>query len=203
MELSISQLKLQERYKLLTGLVYPRPIALISTFSPNGVANCAPYSYFNAVCEDPMLVILSFNARTDGKRKHSLANILRTGEFVVNLVDESIANGMHISSAEFPEEVSEFEQAGFTPAQCRVVKHPRIAQAPASFECRLFRRIEVGPVRDLILGEVVHLHARDGIIDPATRRVSETLYRPVGRLYGNRYCTTRQRFDLPGPLPEL
>jgi flavin reductase (DIM6/NTAB) family NADH-FMN oxidoreductase RutF len=154
------------------------------------------------MCEDPMLVILSFNARTDGKLKHSLANILRTGEFVVNLVDESIANGMHLSSAEFPEEVSEFEQAGFTAAACTVVSHPRIAQAPASFECRLFRRIEVGPVRDLILGEVVHLHARDSIIDPATRRVSETLYRPVGRLYGNRYCTTRQRFDLPGPLPE-
>jgi flavin reductase (DIM6/NTAB) family NADH-FMN oxidoreductase RutF len=202
MELSIAELKLQERYKLLTGLVFPRPIALISTWSANGVANCAPYSYFNAMCEDPMLVILSFNARTDGELKHSLANILRTGEFVVNLVDEGIANGMHLSSAEFPEEVSEFEQAGFMPAACRVVKHPRIAEAPASFECRLFRRIEVGPVRDLILGEVVHLHAREGIIDPATRRVSETAYRPVGRLYGTRYCTTRQRFDLPGPLPE-
>jgi flavin reductase (DIM6/NTAB) family NADH-FMN oxidoreductase RutF len=203
MELSIAQLSLQERYKLLTGLVYPRPIALISTWSANGVANCAPYSYFNAMCEDPMLVVLSFNVRSDGELKHSLANILRTGEFVVNLVDEGIANGMHLSSAEFPEEVSEFEQAGFTPAACRVVGHPRIAQAPASFECRLFRRIEVGPVRDLILGEVVHLHAREGIIEPTTRRVSETAYRPVGRLYGNRYCTTRQRFDLPGKLPEL
>jgi flavin reductase (DIM6/NTAB) family NADH-FMN oxidoreductase RutF len=202
MELSVAELKLQERYKLLTGLVFPRPIALISTWSENGVANCAPYSYFNAMCEDPMLVILSFNDRTDGKRKHSLANILRTGEFVVNLVDEGIANGMHLSSAEFPEEVSEFEQAGFTPAACRVVEHPRIAEAPASFECRLFRRIEVGPVRDLILGEVVHLHAREGLIDPVTRRVSETTYRPVGRLYGTRYCTTRQRFDLPGPLPD-
>jgi flavin reductase (DIM6/NTAB) family NADH-FMN oxidoreductase RutF len=203
MELSIAQLSLQERYKLLTGLVYPRPIALISTWSANGVANCAPYSYFNAMCEDPMLVVLSFNVRSDGKLKHSLANILRTGEFVVNLVDEGLANGMHLSSTEFPEEVSEFEQAGFTPAACRVVGHPRIAQAPASFECRLFRRIEVGPVRDLILGEVVHLHAREGIIEPTTRRVSETAYRPVGRLYGNRYCTTRQRFDLPGKLPEF
>ena len=202
MELSIAQLKLQERYKLLTGLVFPRPIALVSTWSANGVANCAPYSYFNAMCEDPMLVILSFNARADGEPKHSLANILRTGEFVVNLVDEGIANGMHLSSAEFPEEVSEFEQAGFTPAPCRLVQHPRILEAPVSFECRLFRRIEVGPVRDLVLGEVVHLHAREGIIDPTTRRVSEAAYQPVGRLYGTRYCTTRQRFDLPGSLPE-
>jgi flavin reductase (DIM6/NTAB) family NADH-FMN oxidoreductase RutF len=202
MELATGDLTLLERYKLMTGLVFPRPIALVSTWSPNGVANCAPYSYFNAMCEDPMLVVLSFNSRSDGKPKHSLANILRTGEFVVNLVDEQVANGMHLSSAEYPEEVSEFDAAGFTPAPCRVVSPPRIAEAPASFECRLFRRIEVGPVRDIILGEVVHVHARDGIIEPETKRISEANYRPVGRLYGTRYCTTRQRFDLPGKLPE-
>jgi len=202
MEIALGELARLERYKLLTGLVYPRPIALVSTFSANGVANCAPYSYFNAVCEEPMLVVLSFSERSDGEPKHSLANLLRTGEFVVNLVDESIANGMHVSSAEVPESVSEFEQAGFTPAPCRYVRHPRIAQAPISFECRLFQRIEVGKVRDLILGEVIHIHARDGLIDPASKRVSETAYRPVGRLYANRYCTTRQRFDLPGELPE-
>ena len=139
--------------------------------------------------------------RTDGKMKHSLANLLRTQEFVVNMVDESIANGMHISSAEYPEDVSEFKEAGFSEAPCKFVDQPRIAEAPASFECRLFRRIDVGPARDLILGEVVHMHIRDGLVDPKTKRVSETLYRPIGRLYGNRYCTTRQRFDLPGKLP--
>jgi len=202
MELAVSDLALPERYRLMTGLVFPRPIALVSTWSANGVANCAPYSYFNAVCEDPMLVMLSFNARSDGKPKHSLANILRSREFVVNLVDEQVANGMHISSSEYPEEVSEFDAAGFTAAPCRIVSQPRIAEAPASFECRLFQRIEVGPVRDIVLGEVLHLHVRDGLIDPVTRRVSETDYRPVGRLYGTRYCTTRQRFDLPGKLPE-
>ncbi|MFN0316629.1 MAG: flavin reductase family protein [Burkholderiales bacterium] len=201
MEIDITQLSELERYKLLTGLVFPRPIALISTRSENGVANCAPYSYFNAMCEDPMLVIASFSARTDGKMKHSLANILRTEQFVVNLVDESIANGMHISSAEFSEDESEFGKAGFTQAPCKFVDHPRIAQAPASFECRLFRRIDVGPARDLILGEVLHIHTRDGLVDPRNKRVSETAYRPVGRLYGVRYCTTRQRFDLPGDLP--
>jgi len=202
MELDVSQISNLERYKLMIGLVYPRPIALVSTWSPNNIANCAPFSYFNAMCEEPMLVVLSFNARSDGKTKHSLANLLRTGEFVVNLVDEGVANGMHLSSQEFPEEVSEFTEAGFTVAPCRVIKQPRIAEAPASFECRLFRRIEVGPVRDIILGEIVHVHARDDVIDPATKRVSENNYRPVGRLYGNRYCTTRQRFNLPGKVPE-
>jgi len=203
MDFSVGDLATTERYKLLTGLVFPRPIALVSTWSANGVANCAPYSYFNAMCEDPMLVVLSFAERSDGKPKHSLANLLRTGEFVVNLVDEQIANGMHISSAEVPEEVSEFEQAGFTPAECAVVRHPRILEAPISFECRVFQRIEVGTLRDLILGEVIHVHVRDGLVDPQTKRVSEQRYQPVGRLYGTRYCTTRQRFDLPGTLPEL
>ena len=202
MEISVSELAPQERYKILTAVVFPRPIALISTYSASGIANCAPYSFFNAVCEDPVLVVVSFSARSDGEPKHSLANILRTGAFVVNLVDEAIANGMHISSAEVPEEVSEFGQAGFTPAPCKIVAHPRIAEAPISFECRLFQRIEVGTARDIVLGEVVHIHARDGLIDAVTKRVSEDRYRPVGRLFGTRYCTTRQRFELPGKLPE-
>ena len=202
MELRANELAPNERYKILTGLVFPRPIALISTYSENGVANCAPYSFFNAVCEDPVLVVVSFSARSDGRRKHSLANIIRTAAFVVNLVDEQIANGMHISSAELPEEVSEFDKAGFTVGPCRLVQHPRIAEAPISFECRLFQRIEVGAAREIILGEVLHIHARDGLIDPNTKRVSEDRYFPVGRLYGTRYCTTRQRFELPGEVPE-
>jgi len=202
MEIQTSSLSAPERYKLLVGLVFPRPIALVSTRSENGVANCAPYSFFNAICEDPMLVILSFSRRSDGRMKHSLANLLRTGEFVVNLVDEGVANSMHISSKEVDENVSEFSEAGFTEAPCRIVGHPRIAEAPVSFECRLFKQVEVGPERDLIIGDVVHIHARDGLIDPLTKRIADERYRPVGRLYANRYCTTRQRFELPGPLPD-
>jgi flavin reductase (DIM6/NTAB) family NADH-FMN oxidoreductase RutF len=201
MELDITSLPVIERHKLMIGLIFPRPIALISTRSENGVANCAPFSYFNAVCEQPMLVVLSFNDRSDGKKKHSLANLLRTGECVVNLVDEAIANGMHTSSGEYAEDESEFGPAGFTEAPCRFVKHPRIAEAPASFECRLYQHIPIGNVRDIVLAEIIHVHARDGMIDPRTKRVSEERYTPVGRLFGNRYCTTRQRFDLPGPLP--
>jgi flavin reductase (DIM6/NTAB) family NADH-FMN oxidoreductase RutF len=201
MEIQTSSLSSAERYKLLVGLVFPRPIALVSTRSENGVANCAPYSFFNAICEEPMLVILSFARRSDGKMKHTLANLLRTREFVVNLVDEDVANGMHVSSREVDEDVSEFSEAGFTEAPCSVVAHPRIAEAPVSFECRLFKQVEVGPERDLIIGEIVHIHTRDGLIDPLTKRIADERYRPVGRLYASRYCTTRQRFELPGPLP--
>lgn len=201
MELELARLSAHERYKLLIGLVIPRPIAWVSTWSANGIANCAPFSFFNVISEAPPLCILSFNPRSDGVMKHTLKNIGRTGEFVVNLVDEGTANAMHASAAEIPESESEFARSGLTPVPAKLVKHPRIGEAPAAFECRLERRIEFGPEREMVVGEILLVHARDGIIDPTTKRISEERYRPVGRLYGNRYCTTRQRFDLPGDLP--
>lgn len=201
MELVLGTLPPLERYKLLTGLVIPRPIAWISTVNEAGVANCAPFSFFNVIGEEPPLCLVSFNRRSDGQVKHSMQNALRTGEFVVNLVDEASANAMHLSAAEVPESESEFEQAGLTPAPCTLVKHPRIAEAVASFECRLWKHMPIGPERDLVFGEILVVHAREGVIDPASKRISETAYRPVGRLFAARYCTTRQRFDLPGALP--
>jgi flavin reductase (DIM6/NTAB) family NADH-FMN oxidoreductase RutF len=202
MQLELAALPPLERYKLLIGLVIPRPIAWISTRSANGVANCAPFSFFNVFSEDPPLCAIGINPRSDGALKHSLKNIRRTGEFVVNLVDEATANAMHVSSYEFAEDESEFEKTGLTPAPAALVGHPRIAEAAASLECRVFRRIEVGATRELVLGEILLVHAREGIIDPQTKRISEEHYRPIGRLFADRYCTTRQRFNLPGKLPD-
>ncbi len=201
MDLELAALPAKERYKLLIGLVIPRPIAWISTRSENGVANCAPFSFFNVFSEDPPLCVIGINPRSDGAMKHTLKNIRRTREFVVNLVDEASANAMHLSSYEVPEDVSEFEKAGLTPTPAATVQHPRIAEAAACLECRLYRLIEISATRELVLGEILLVHAREGIIDPATKRISEQHYRPVGRLFADRYCTTRQRFDLPGELP--
>ena len=197
MELELASLPHKERYKLLIGLVIPRPIAWVSTWSENGVANCAPFSFFNVISEDPPLCILSFNWRSDGTIKHTLKNIRRTGEYVVNLADEGTANAMHLSSTELPEGESEFAKYGLTPVPAKRVKHPRIAEAAASLECRVERRINFGPEREMVVGEILLIHARDGIIDPLTKRISEELYRPIGRLFANRYCTTRERFNLP------
>jgi flavin reductase (DIM6/NTAB) family NADH-FMN oxidoreductase RutF len=202
MDLRLAGLPQLERYKLLIGLVIPRPIAWISTWNENGVANCAPFSFFNVFSEEPPLCVVSFNRRADGKMKHTLKNIRRTGEFVVNLADEATAGALHASSEEIPESESEFERAGLTPVPAISVRHPRIAEAAASLECRVERRLEYGPERELVIGEILLVHAREGVIDPQTKRISEERYRPVGRLFANRYCTTRQRFDLPGALPE-
>ncbi|MDH4191816.1 MAG: flavin reductase family protein [Betaproteobacteria bacterium] len=201
MELALAALTPSERYKLLTGFVIPRPIAWISTTSAGGVSNCAPFSFFNVVADDPPLLIVGFGPGSAGEPKHSLKNIRRTGEFVVNLVEEANANAMHRSSDEIPEDESEFALAGLTAAPSVRVSHPRIAEASVSFECKVYRRIEVHPLRELILGEILLVHARDGLIDVRSKRVNEALYRPIGRLYANRYCTTRQRFNLPGDLP--
>jgi len=201
MNLKLSDLPALERYKLLIGLVIPRPIAWISTRSANGVANCAPFSFFNVFSEDPPLCVIGINPRaSDGAMKHSLKNIRRSGEFVVNLVDEACANAMHLSSEEIAEDESEFRKAGLTEAPAALVQHPRIAEAAACLECKVFRLLEISATRELVLGEILLVHAREGIIDPKTKRISEEHYRPIGRLFASRYCTTRQRFNLPGEI---
>ena len=201
MDLELAALPPLERYKLLIGLVVPRPIAWISTYSANGVANCAPFSFFNVFSEAPPLCMVSFNLRSDNEVKHTVRNIRRTGEFVVNLVDEATANAMHQSSFEYAEDESEFEKTGLTPVPALKVKHPRIGEAAACLECKVERRLEWGSAREMVIGEILLVHAREGIVDPRTKRVSEEHYRPIGRLYAARYCTTRQRFNLPGKLP--
>src|SRR5947207_13144621 len=109
---------------------------------------------------------------------------------------------MHQSSREYAEDESEFEKAGLAEAPAMLVRHPRIAEAAACLECRLFRLIEISGTRQLVLGEILLVHAPDGIIDPQTKRISQERYTPVVRLFADRYCTTLPRFTLLGPLPD-
>ena len=201
MDVKLAELTMQERYKVIVGLIVPRPIAWVSTVNAAGINNCAPYSFFNAFSEEPPLCVLGFGRRPDDLTKHSLNNILETGEFVVNLVDEATANAMHLSSENIPENESEFTLAGLTPAPATLVRHPRIKEAVAGFECKVWKSIEVSRERVLVIGEMLLAFAREGVIDPQNKRISDAAYHPIGRLYANRYCTTRERFTLPGDLP--
>jgi len=184
-----------QRYKLLVGLVVPRPIALVSTQDAGGVVNVAPFSFFNALGDDPPIVVLSIENRDEGPPKDSARNILESREFVVNMVDEPIAAQMHACSEAFPPEVSELERVGFTAARSRRVAPPRVAESPASLECRLHTHVPVG-ARHLLIGEVVWLHVREGVVDPQTLRIVPENYHPVGRFYANRYCRTRDQFTI-------
>jgi flavin reductase (DIM6/NTAB) family NADH-FMN oxidoreductase RutF len=190
-----SMLDRASRYKLLVGLVVPRPIALVTTVSAAGVVNAAPFSFFNLLADEPPIVILSIEDRDDGRVKDSARNIGDNGEFVVNLVDEAIAQRMHACSVDYPPEVSELDQVGFTRVASVQVGAPRLAEAPAALECRLHSRIDI-EARHLLIGQVCHLHVRDGMVDAATLRVQMENYHPVGRLFANRYTRTRDQFAL-------
>ena len=197
MEYTPDQLTQRERYKVLTGFVLPRPIAWVTTIGPTGVVNAAPFSFFNVFCEDPPLCMFAANARPDGRVKDTVANIARTGEFVVNLADEPLARAMHDSSGDFPPEVGEPGYLGLKLAPSSKVTVPRLDVAPWAMECRTWKTIDVNTTRRLIMGEGVNFHIRDELWDPVTMRVNMDRYHPIGRMFADRYCRTDDRVVFP------
>jgi flavin reductase (DIM6/NTAB) family NADH-FMN oxidoreductase RutF len=180
-------------YHLLNSLVVPRPIAWVSTVSEAGVANIAPHSYFTVLSPNPPVVCFSSSGVKD-----TLHNVRFTGDFVVNVVGEELAEQMNLTSADFPPGESEFAAAGLTPAPSDLVRAPRLAEAPAAMECRLLQVLEIGNAPNhVVIGEVVRFHLagrvwRDG-------RVNMEALRPVGRLAGSGYSHTRELFRMDRP----
>jgi flavin reductase (DIM6/NTAB) family NADH-FMN oxidoreductase RutF len=185
-----------QRYKLLVGLVVPRPIALVTTVGPGGIVNAAPFSFFNVFSEEPPLVVLGLQSRPDGTIKDTPANIRETGTFVVNLVDEALAEQMNICAVDFPPGESEIDAAGLDLCAGAAISVPRIASAPVALECRHYMTLEVSRERRLCIGQVVCLHVRDGMVDPDNLRVDIDAYRPVARLHGNYYARLGEVFQL-------
>ena len=197
MRFDFAELSATERYKLLGGLVVPRPIALVTSRSPEGHINAAPFSFFNVFAEEPPLVVLGLGISSVGGAKDTTVNIRDTGEFVINLVDEPIADAMNLCAIDFPPEISEIEVADFELVPSQKVAPPRIAQAPVNLECRRYVTLEAARERYLVVGEAVLAHVREGLIDPATLRVDRDAYAPIGRLFGGGYVRTRDRFEMP------
>jgi flavin reductase (DIM6/NTAB) family NADH-FMN oxidoreductase RutF len=195
MDFDFDTLARPSRYKLLTSLVVPRPIALVTTVGAGGIVNAAPFSFFNVLADEPPIVIISVEDRTGGPMKDTARNIVERKEFVVNLVDEGIAAQMHGCSNDLPPEVSELDAVGLTAAPSVAVSPPRIREAPASLECTLHSDISIDR-RRILIGLVRHLHVRDGLVDPDTLRIDMSRYQPVGRLFANHYCHTGNRFTL-------
>lgn len=190
----------QDRYKLLTATIIPRPIALITTQSADGILNAAPFSFFNVFSEDPALAILGLEARRDDNRvKDTTRNIEETGELVINLVDHALGPAMAACATPLDADESELDFAGLTPAPSHTIAVPGIAEAPIRLECRLFELRQITDRRHLCIAEIVALHARDGIIDPETLYVNLAAYRPLGRLFGNGYFEVTDGFDIPVP----
>ena len=188
-------------YRVLTGVVVPRPIAFVSTASADGTVNLAPYSFFNAVAYDPPTVIFSSSRNAGNKSKDTLRNVEETGEFVVNVVVDDIATAMNKTAAEFPENVDEFEIAGLNTLPSDIVKAPRVAESPVNMECRLEQVVSIGSPTEghgLVIGTILLMHIRDDIIDG--HRINHANLKPTGRLAGKMYCHTADTFELARPV---
>lgn len=190
-----------EFYRYLVQVITPRPIAWVSTVSPGGVPNLAPFSFFNGVGANPPSVVFSPVNNRKGEKKDTLRNVEANGEFVVNVVSHALAQRMNQSAYEYGYEVSEFEQAGLTATPSERVAPPRVAEAPVSMECEVMQVVPVGDgplAANLVVGRVVMMHLAegvsnaDGVVDPA---VLDT----IGRMGGADYSTTRDRFAMPRP----
>jgi len=203
-EVNFDDITSYERYKLMASLIVPRPIALVTSLGANGVVNAAPFSMFNMIGEDPPILMISINRLQDGQLKDTAANILHNGEFVVHMSDEPIAKKMHDCGKNFPSNISELAEVGFTPVPSRTVKPPRIAEAPIAFECVLHEKLET-PSRYVFIGRIQWLAARDGLIDTQAWRVNLKDYRPVARFGASFYTRTDDRFaisDTEGDTPQ-
>ena len=186
-------------YKLLAGVVVPRPIAWITTINEEGVVNAAPFSFFNVLGTRPPMVAFAPGDREPGIPKDTARNIRRSGEFVVNLVDLDNAEAMNQTSAEIPFGESEIDFAGLHTLESVVVAPPRIAESPVSIECEEWSTMEIGRNR-LVIGLVKRLHVREGILDADTLLVNREEYHPVGRMeVPAGYCRTDDRFDMERP----
>jgi flavin reductase (DIM6/NTAB) family NADH-FMN oxidoreductase RutF len=178
-----------ERYKLLTGLVIPRPIAFVTSMSPAGVINAAPFSFFNLISDEPTVCVLGIDPRPTGGPKDTSSNILSGRDYVVNLVDEAFGPKMNLAATDFPPGESEVDAVGLTLAPSVKVKVPRLAEAPVSLECTLREAVKLGPDHYALLGNVLYLHVREGLVDPTNLRTNLDAYRPLARLSGNYYAS--------------
>ena len=196
-----AQIAANDIYKLMIGMIVPRPIAFVSTVDAAGVKNLAPFSYFTACGSNPPVVCFSTSVRSGPRPyKDTLENVKATGEFVVNIVSEEFAAQMNMCSAEVPPEVDEFELSRLTPIASDLVKPPRVAESKAQMECRLH---QIVPVSDrpgggmLVLGEVLRFRVLESLLDGY--KIDPDKLNAIGRMGGPAYVRTHDRFEMQRP----
>ncbi|RPI85380.1 MAG: flavin reductase family protein [Chloroflexi bacterium] len=206
MEIKPDTVPWQSIYKIMIGSIVPRPIGWISTVDLEGHSNLAPFSFFNAVCANPPHVLFSPMIRsTDCQPKDTLENVRQTGEFVVNIVTEEVAEAMNITSTEFPDTVDEFEAAGLTPVPSAIVRPPRVYESPIHYECKLTQIIDLGDqpgAGSVVIGQVVHLHINDEVL-MGSDKIDLYRLKPIGRLSGAGYCRVTDIFEMVRPVSQI
>ncbi|KAH8119653.1 hypothetical protein DFH11DRAFT_1501780 [Phellopilus nigrolimitatus] len=188
-------------YRMLISTVTPRPIALVSTLSEDGVPNLAPFSYFSLISHDPPLLSVSFVIQPDGP-KDTPANIISTKEFVVNIISEPFLDAANSTSVDAPPDVDEWTVSGLTSEPSDVVKPPRVRESAASFECELFQHLDIAspgapPTHTLILGRIRRAHVRHAVLAPDGVQADPAALRAVSRLGGSTYARVGPGMDIP------
>ena len=194
-----AEIEAVDAYKLLSGLVVPRPIGWIGTRSGDGINNLAPYSFFNGVAASPPTVMFAPTGQP-GARKDTLANVRETGVFSVNIVDFSLGPQMNHTSGTFPDDVDEFEVAGLTVVEAESIDAPMVAEAPATFECRVMKTVDIGegPMGSVVVfGEVLAFNVADRLLDGT--RVDQAGLDPIGRHVGNWYSHNGELYEMIRP----
>jgi flavin reductase (DIM6/NTAB) family NADH-FMN oxidoreductase RutF len=208
MNVLASELSHREMYGLILNCVAPRPIAWVSSLSGSGQPNLAPFSFFNCVCATPPLLAFAPGLRPPredpqsehGEPKDTLRNIRETKEFVISLVTYDLLEPMNISSGEYPSSVNEFELAKLTPQPSQLVRAPRVAESPVSFECKLYQILDFNKSPDggsLVIGEIVNIHIDDKHMKDG--RLDRNSLDLIGRMGGIQYTRTRERIELVRP----
>ena len=199
MELDLENEHAARAYPILASLVTPRPIAWVTTLSPDGVVNAAPFSFFNLLGANPPILGFCPGDRPDGTPKDTALNVRAGHEFVVNLVDETLAQAMNMTAATLPYGEDELKHAGLATAASSVVKPPRIADSPASLECVEWGTLQVGGNR-LVIGLIKRVHVRDELFDAERLRIVTERFHPLGRMASpDWYCRTDDRFEMRRP----
>lgn len=201
MEIDPQETSQKNIYKILTGAVIPRPIGWISSISEDGVSNLAPFSFFNAVGEDPPHVMFS-TVRTGDKNKDTLNNVLATKQFVVNMATEELVEAMNATSIELPPDGNEFDYAGLTPIPSVKVKPFRVKESPITFECELVHHYSLEDHKNggatIMIGRIVMFHVDESVLQDDYKINMET-YRPVARLAGSNYAKLGEIFSIKRP----
>jgi len=189
----------RDAYNLMLSVIIPRPIGWISTVGADGTLNIAPYSFFNGVNGNPPMVMFSAARRRGGEIKDTLRNAQETGEFVVNIVDETLAEAMNLTSGEFAYEVDEFALAKLETARSIDVRPPRVAAAPAALEARVHQIVPVEGTRStIVIGQVLRYHVRVDLLR-SSGLVDGSLLKPVARMGGDEYGTLGRVFSMRRP----
>lgn len=201
MLIDFTSLSPRNAYQWMTSTIMPRPIAWVSTVSPEGKTNLAPFSFFQGITGNPpTLMFVPVNNR-DGRKKDTLRNIELSKEFVVNLVPHAMAGKMNDTAAQLPYGESEFARFGIRELPSDKVKAPRVEGSPVSFECRLDQIVLIGegPIAaNVVFGRILALHVSDDMIGPGGLPDHARLDL-VGRMGGEDYATTRDTFNLARP----